>query len=168
MATLEDDDTAPDATSLCFGCGMCCDGSLFECLELEPDERLRFPVRSLVVLDGNVVAPLPCTQHRDRRCVIYEHRPSRCRAFRCKLYEEVNDGVRTKAEAVLEIEQTRRLLNTIETELGWRPGSFSTSRFRKWAAEFEGGEAAARRAYPKAFLDYGRSRLLMTRHFQRG
>lgn len=167
MATPEDEDTASDLSALCFSCGMCCDGSLFECLELEPEEQRRFPTRSLVVLEGNVVAPLPCSQYRERLCGIYEQRPNRCRTFRCKLYEEVSTGVQTRVEAVHTIEQTGRLLSAIETELGWDPGSFSTSRFRSWAAEFEGGEPAARRAYPKAFLDYGRSRLLMTRHFQR-
>lgn len=167
MTLPQDGNTASDTPPLCFTCGMCCDGSLFECLELAPEEQRRFPARSLVVLEGSVVAPLPCSQHCDRLCAIYERRPSHCRTFQCKLYEDVNTGAQTRAEAVLKIQQTRRLLSAIESELGWAPGSFSTSRFRVWASEYEGGEAAARRAYPKAFLDYGRSRLLMTRYFQR-
>lgn len=151
--------------SLCLSCGMCCDGTLFECVELEPDEYATFAASPLVAHDGRTAAPLPCVMHRARVCVVYERRPSRCKKFTCKLYEAVKGGAVSEADAVRPIAEARQLFQTLEKLLGWLPGSFSTKRFREWAAEYPGGEGAARRAFPQAFLKYGVLRLLMERHF---
>lgn len=71
----------------------------------------------------------------------------------------------SEADAAAPIGEARQLFQMLERLLGWLPGSFSTKRFRAWAAEYPGGESAARRAFPQAFLKYGVLRLLMERHF---
>ncbi len=144
---------------------MCCDGTLFECLELDPDERSPFAKNPFVVVSETVATKLPCCMHVGGECTVYENRPSRCRKFTCRLYEAVEDGASSVFEAQTRIQELKGLFNAIESALGWASGSFSTTRFRAWAADFPGGEAMARQTHPSAFLKYGLSRILMDRHF---
>lgn len=144
---------------------MCCDGTLFECLELDPDERSRFVKNPFVVVSETVATKLPCCMHVGGVCTIYENRPSRCRKFTCRLYDAVAIGAMPSTEAQARVDELKALFDAIEGALGWSSGSFSTTRFRTWAAEFPGGEAQARQFYPSAFLKYGLSRILMDRHF---
>lgn len=150
---------------LCLDCGMCCDGTLFECVEVEPAEQPAFVQVSLIRVGDKVAVPLPCAKHQGRRCAVYDARPSRCVKFTCGLYDGVAAGARSVEEAQARIAEARRLFAVIETLLAWSPESFSTTRFRTWAADYPGGEGAARRAFPEAFLKYGLLRLLMERHF---
>jgi hypothetical protein len=150
---------------LCLDCGMCCDGTLFECVELEPSEQQAFVSVTLIRVGDKVAVPLPCSKHRDKRCTVYEQRPIRCKKFTCKLYEGVAAGSLSYHSAQTRIADAQRLFAVIEGLLGWEVGGFSTTRFRTWAAGYDGGEAAARKAFPEAFLKYGLLRLLMERHF---
>jgi Fe-S-cluster containining protein len=80
----------PELTALCQSCGLCCDGSLFGRVRLEPSEvasarRHRLPV----VANGSSFAE-PCTalvtRDSHHHCAIYAERPEACRRFACKLY----------------------------------------------------------------------------------
>jgi len=150
---------------LCLGCGLCCNGTVFECVQVDPEEQRPFESVQLIRVADKVAVPLPCQKYLERRCSIYEQRPRRCKKFTCKLYDEVASGSLTSSGARARIEQIRELSGTIEQLLDWAPGSFSTTRFRSWAAAYAGGESAARKAFPQAFLKYGALRLLMERHF---
>ncbi len=151
--------------ALCLHCGLCCDGTLFECVELEPAEQPPLASVALIRVGTEVALPLPCPKHEHRRCTIYDERPSRCRKFTCKLYDGVAAGTLSPDGARARIAEAQRLFSTIETLLGWEAGTFSTTRFRKWAADYPGGESAARNAFPGAFLKYGLIRVVTDRHF---
>lgn len=68
-------------SELCLSCGLCCDGSLFQLVKLQPgesDPRLR------LVPEHEAFAQ-PCSCFAAGACAIYEQRPAACRDFRCRL-----------------------------------------------------------------------------------
>jgi len=74
---------------LCRSCGLCCDGSLFGRVDLEPDE---VSVRTrLRVLPSGKGFEQPCSALEsagsDRCCTVYDERPRACRRFLCRLYD---------------------------------------------------------------------------------
>src|SRR3954454_11287224 len=77
--------------TLCRACGLCCDGSLFGCATLEPQEVHDARQRRLHVLPRGNAFEQPCsaltTSESGYGCSIYPDRPGSCRAFTCRLYE---------------------------------------------------------------------------------
>jgi hypothetical protein len=108
-----------DLATLCRSCGLCCDGSLFGCVPLEPEEVLGARRVHLQVLPRGNAFEQPCsalaTLGAERTCSIYEGRPRACRAFTCRLYERHRrDG--GPLEARLEsVRRVRALLGLLET-----------------------------------------------------
>lgn len=89
--------------TLCIGCGLCCDGSLFADVELAGRAEIsRLEALGLEVDEEGAsrALPQPCAALRGRRCQIYRHRPSCCRTFECQLLQEVRSGV-------VEVEQAK-------------------------------------------------------------
>ena len=74
---------------------MCCDGSLFGRVDLEPDEvDTARRVRLRVVGDGksfeqpcSVLVPVEPRSSGRRACGVYAERPLSCRRFVCRLYD---------------------------------------------------------------------------------
>lgn len=84
--------------SLCLSCGLCCDGTLFRRVPLEPGEGARLGARvRLSDEDGSLVQP--CRALSERRCGVYEDRPAVCRKFRCLALEQLETGDLTEDEA---------------------------------------------------------------------
>src|SRR6187549_1361267 len=110
----EGEQSAGTLQGLCLDCGMCCDGTLFECVEIEPNEQPAFVSLPLIRVGGKVAVPLPCPKHCGGRCSVYEQRPSRCKKFTCKLYDGVVAGSLPLASAELRIAEARRLFSMIE------------------------------------------------------
>jgi hypothetical protein len=150
---------------LCLSCGFCCDGTLFECVELDPGEEATFDAVTLIRVGAKVAMPLPCNKHCSGTCTVYDRRPTTCSEFTCKLYDGVAAGSVNPQQADERISDARELCRQLENLLGWPARSFSTSAFRRWVREFPGGETEARRAYPQAFLKYGLLRVSLNRHF---
>ena len=77
--------------ALCRSCGLCCDGSLFGRVTLEPDEVRGARKNHLHVLPRGNAFEQPCSalSTLDDRCAcsIYSDRPHPCRAFTCRLYD---------------------------------------------------------------------------------
>ena len=83
-----------DLAILCRSCGLCCDGSLFGRVDLEPEEVGPARRRRLRVVASGKSFEQPCaalasdaTVRGERRCSIYAERPLSCRRFACRLYE---------------------------------------------------------------------------------
>jgi Fe-S-cluster containining protein len=79
---------------LCRSCGLCCDGSLFGRVSLEPDEPATARTHGLHVLRDDRAFEQPCAalarrgpSSALRECTLYEERPRACRRFVCTLYE---------------------------------------------------------------------------------
>jgi uncharacterized protein len=116
--------------TLCVGCGLCCDGSLFADVELAGrSEITRLEVLGLEIEDDGAtraLLPQPCAALRERRCSIYPHRPKCCRTFECRLLQQVRSGAvevgRAKgliAGALERIDRVRALIR----ELGQPEGN---------------------------------------------
>lgn len=156
---------ANELSALCKSCGLCCDGTLFERVELEPDEPALFAVDALLRQRGTQFLSLPCPEHRAGCCSVYERRPVTCAQFTCKLYDSVTGSKTTDVEARERVEHVKALRDLIAQLLGWPARRFSTARFKQWASEFPGGEAQARRLHSVAFLKYGLLRLSLNQYF---
>jgi hypothetical protein len=91
---------APLAQSLCRGCGLCCDGTLFELAKIKPDDdvvQLKKVGITTICDDGGKFA-LPCASF-DKVCTIYGAcRPSICSGFLCELLKRYN-----KSETLYEV-----------------------------------------------------------------
>src|SRR4051794_33883927 len=75
------DPRADEETSICVGCGLCCDGTLFSHLGVVDESDLGLPLQalgvSLIVEADPPVFALPCPAFDGCACSIYGlHRPS--------------------------------------------------------------------------------------------
>lgn len=105
--------------TLCRSCGLCCDGSLFGCVTLDPEELPGARKNRLRVLQRGNAFEQRCSALSMRgaqcTCSIYSDRPRSCRAFTCRLYDrQRRDG--GPLEARLEsVRRVRALLGFLET-----------------------------------------------------
>ena len=101
-------------TTLCLGCGLCCDGSLFTTAPLaDAAEVAGARGRGLPVLtrpDGSAALRQPCAALVGRRCEIYEARPAACRRYRCMLFAALADGEVSEDEAQATVLRAHALL----------------------------------------------------------
>lgn len=100
---------------LCLACGLCCDGTLFDGVQLEAGDVVR-DLRSLglpVVISRarKPVArfPQPCAALcPDRTCRLYANRPRQCRTFECGVFKQAQTGRIGFAAALRLVKKTRR------------------------------------------------------------
>lgn len=101
---------------LCLACGLCCDGTLFDGVQLERgDSAKKLNALGLPVVTYRGHAPVsrfpqPCAALcADRTCRIYADRPKQCRTFECKLFKQTVAGEIELAAALRLATKTRRL-----------------------------------------------------------
>jgi uncharacterized protein len=137
-----------DASTLCVGCGMCCDGVLFTNARAEPDEVARLRELGLdveQVREGRTQFRLPCPHHHEGHCGIYADRFLKCRTFRCALLKRLDSGETTLAEAQATVAQAKAMLARV-TALDPAAGQFRTRAERRAGPAPAGdGEDSARR-----------------------
>jgi uncharacterized protein len=110
----------PSSSDLCRSCGLCCDGTLFGRVRLQPQDA-REPLR----LTGIVVTSedtggqfkLACAAYQQGCCQVYASRPSNCRSYQCKLLRRFAKGAVTWAEAAAQIDRVRRLREQLGKEV---------------------------------------------------
>lgn len=175
------------AEQLCLACGLCCDSTLFRDAELQPEDdatrlaALGLPVTQRKALPGRngrsaiLKLPQPCAALcADRRCRIYEERPTRCREFECALLKSVGAGRLDTTGALRIIRQTqdcaqkiRRLLR----ELGDTDERLPLSRrFRQTRRRLESGglDEASAEVYAELTLAVHQLQLRLQREFHPG
>ena len=114
--------------SLCVGCGLCCDGTLFSHLGVIDESDLGRPLAALgvkVIVEADPpVFELPCPAFDGCACTIYTlQRPRACGWFECDVSVAVTSGEMSRAEGRAIIEATRELRDRVragevpETEL---------------------------------------------------
>ncbi|MSU62401.1 MAG: hypothetical protein EXS31_08395 [Pedosphaera sp.] len=138
--------------ALCLSCGLCCDGTLFKDVELQPGDNsqklqslgisVRFQSTASVQRSLSTQRPKlgkfpqPCSALcQDKSCRIYADRPKRCQEFECALFKSVAKGAmpvevagRTIRQARQRSDKVRRLLR----ELGDSNETLALSlRFRR-------------------------------------
>ena len=100
------DDFPAAASRLCTACGMCCDGTMFQIVKLQPGDsaaelgRLGLKIRSR---GGAFHMEQPCAALKELRCTVYDKRPTRCRLFHCQQLRllETNETTETAAMSLI-------------------------------------------------------------------
>jgi uncharacterized protein len=102
------------SAKLCLTCGLCCDGTLFKDVQLQPgDDPATLKNAGLRVTSPKLQLRSPCLRQpcaalgADCRCRVYRDRPTYCRQFECLLLKSVLAG-RTEIPAALRIIRTAR------------------------------------------------------------
>lgn len=107
---------AATASRLCTACGMCCDGTLFEIVRLQPGDspaQLSRQGMKIRCREGEFFMEQPCAALQETGCTIYADRPSRCRLFHCQQLHRVEAGTITAEAAMSTIEATRALVRHV-------------------------------------------------------
>ena len=101
-----------EGKSICLDCGLCCDGTMFHAIDLDPSDDvdlLRGRGAVLISDDLSRRFQQPCVGFDGSCCTVYESRPTACRTYVCSLLESVNAGDTTVADARLVIRRAREL-----------------------------------------------------------
>jgi hypothetical protein len=100
---------------LCLACGLCCDGTLFDGVKLEPgDDATRLNALGLPVACTRSKVPVarfpqPCAAlGADCACRCYADRPRQCRIFECGVFKDAQAGRITFPAALRLVNQARR------------------------------------------------------------
>jgi Fe-S-cluster containining protein len=111
--------TASPHEQLCGDCGLCCDGTLFDSVEVEREALLVLRRRGADVAT-TTQGPrlrLPCACLDERLCAIYGERPERCRTYRCELLRDVEQGRATASDGRTVVDEARRLRAVIDVRV---------------------------------------------------
>jgi hypothetical protein len=123
------------AEQLCLSCGLCCDGSLFDGVQLEPgDDAKKLQSLGLPVATSRARIPVarfpqPChALCADRTCRLYTDRPRQCRVFECGVFKdlragriELTDAMKLTGRARRRADKIRRLLRQLGDTDEFRP-----------------------------------------------
>jgi uncharacterized protein len=109
--TLARDDGAP-----CIGCGLCCDGTIFNHAVVTPGEEPRLIEHGmeLATSGDRTVFVQPCRYSSCGQCTNYEDRFDICRSFRCELLKQYQAGQIDLPEARASVEKALALLSAVK------------------------------------------------------
>jgi len=122
-------DSRTDLARLCQSCGLCCDGSLFARVVLQPREVETARKHRLRVLGTGMGFEQRCAALEtpgsvgERRCAIYDERPLSCRQFTCRLYERHRVEAGPIEARLAAVKRVRELVAALEAA-GLTPGDF--------------------------------------------
>lgn len=139
---------------LCRACGLCCDGTLFDGVKLEPGDhagKLKALGLPISVSRGKTPVarfPQPCSALcEDRSCRLYADRPTQCRVFECRVFKDLEAGRKTFAASLRLVGQARRRADKVRRllrELGDTEEHRSLGeRFHRTSERLESGQADA-------------------------
>lgn len=150
------------ADSICVGCGICCDGTLFRHVPIalsDKREVLEAAGSVISVIGTSPMMVLGCGAFDGQCCTIYADRPTVCGAFTCALYRRHAAGEVTTEDAKTAIAETIALRDTVRPVVEEFLGLETRSRnlvvlFDQLAAAFAGAPDpdAAKQANHKLLL----------------
>lgn len=137
---------------LCLACGLCCDGTLFDNVQLgRGDDAKKMKALGLPVTVSRAPTPVaffrqPCTAScSDRTCRVYADRPVQCRTFECGVFKDAQAGRIPFADALRLVKQARRRADNIRQFLHKLGDTDETrslgDRFRRTQRRLESGIA---------------------------
>jgi Fe-S-cluster containining protein len=156
---------------LCLACGLCCDGSLFDHVQLGVgDDAKKLKALGLPIFVARIKKTSvthfrqPCVALcADRSCRVYADRPGQCRSFECGVYKDAQAGRITSATALRVVKQARRRVEKIRRLLRALGDSDEThslnERFRRTQRRMESGTADSTEADTFAELSLAMHRL---------
>ena len=105
------------ASRLCRACGLCCDGSLFPTVQLQPADS----AQALKALGLRIqhkkkcdFFDQPCSAFKNKSCSIYQERPVRCRAFECQQLKRLAQGETREEDALKKIQEAQSMIDVIK------------------------------------------------------
>jgi uncharacterized protein len=107
--------------TLCRSCGLCCTGHLFIWTKLKSKELAAAQGLGLNVFGSEPAQrgfSQPCSLW-EGECTIYasSHYPHACHTYKCKLLKEVLDEQTRLADALAVVQQTKEMIQDVETLL---------------------------------------------------
>lgn len=120
--------------SLCLSCGLCCDGTMFENVELQPGEAARLEGRVELSADRTLLRQ-GCRALNGCKCGVYEDRPQKCRAFSCYALSSLEAGNITEEDAREGIAEVMRRREAVAKLMGDENPRRALAAARKLAAE---------------------------------
>ncbi|MCP3137051.1 YkgJ family cysteine cluster protein [Pyxidicoccus xibeiensis] len=144
-------------STLCLRCGMCCDGTLFTHVSLQPTEVAALQQRGLPLsqrADGSPALAQHCAALDGRTCTVYADRPASCRRYHCQLFAALAEKEVSLDEALAVVDEAQALVAAAGEALP--PASEGEPRSvmqRARRAEPLPPESQAARERAEAFLD---------------
>jgi len=96
---------------------MCCDGTLFHSVVLQPNDSPSTLSSLGLILKrkkGAISFRQPCPAHQNNQCGIYENRPHRCRIFYCQQLLQVSSGTLSQTQALETIRSIREKIKRVD------------------------------------------------------
>ena len=162
-------------TSICVGCGMCCDGAMYKNVEVgEGDQRELLATAGLVlaIKDDATRFTQPCPAFVGGCCSIYEARPDVCRNYRCLLLRRHEAGEASYDDAAALIAKTTaqrdRVRSGLAAYLDTRERLSLDGMYRLMLAKLDAqpDPAAARRERADLLLEVVALRVILAREFE--
>jgi hypothetical protein len=115
-------------SDLCLRCGLCCDGTVFSNIILEPGEEDYVASLGLhpTVAEDKPVAPQPCPAFVDGCCSLYEvGRPKTCHTYACGILDGYLNAAAGIDASLAVIRLVRSLAREMEDEMGLPAGGYN-------------------------------------------
>lgn len=123
--------SSQETGTICIGCGLCCDGTLYSTVTVEADDHrdsltnARF---TLLTGEDREFFQQPCPAFTSGCCAVYDNRPGVCARYRCHLLTRYEAGEIARADAVAVITHTIAIRDQVRADLtrllgsdDWRP-----------------------------------------------
>jgi Fe-S-cluster containining protein len=162
-------------TSICVGCGMCCDGTMYRRVAVEAGDRIDLLETSgfvFVTTDHTTSFRQPCSAFGAGCCSVYDVRPSVCRQYRCLLLRRHDAGEVSREDALALIVRTTDLRDRVRAGLTAhvdpKEPEALEGLYRLMTAKFdaEPDPAAARRHHAELLLTVAALRVILAREFE--
>lgn len=163
-------DRSPEPTSICIGCGLCCDGTLHHQVEIAPDDEPAVIAAGLSIreADGKSVFRQPCPKFCGGVCSIYAARPGVCRSYTCKLLDDVNQERISIVAARQAIALAKRLAGVLQSaDPAVTTSEQRAALWRRLQACLPDLEGDARERAAKILLDIGALDYCLDRWFRK-
>lgn len=95
--------------NFCVSCGLCCDGTIFTHIVLQPEEIAAAKRKGFRIEQrgSQLFCRLPCPHLHDRKCSSYASwRPFRCAEFACNVLKRIEAGELSFDEGTAIVERT--------------------------------------------------------------
>ncbi len=120
-STRPNSEAAPEGSTLCLSCGLCCRGLLYPDAVLAADETELADQLGLTIYHGHKdygAFLLPCPCFKDNQCSVYPNRPGVCGDYQCDVLRNYLHGGMSFSEASELVNQVKQLLTAIYQHLG--------------------------------------------------
>jgi len=101
-------------------CGLCCDGTLFNHVDLTPEDDIIALASFGIQILSDTASPAfkqCCAAYKNGSCSIYAERPHACRSFRCALLKRFEANKISQAEALKIIREAVTLRDELKREM---------------------------------------------------